>query len=172
MYSSRTPRKATGYLLKTCWSIESRLDTRNKEALQACLQASPNCECPIWRKPNTEEKQSFFEVAWTGQRNHRQACLQASPYCECPIWRKPNTEEKRSFFEVPGRVSGTIDKLACKRLLIASVQFGESQTPRKSEAFSRWPGRRSGRTNIARLLTMHTMFGFLFSKNIVFIYIL
>ena len=134
MYSSRTPQKATGYLLKTCWSIESRLDRSNKEALQACLQASP--------------------------------------YCECPIWRKPNTEEKRSFFEVPGRVSGTIDKLACKRLLIASVQFGESQTPRKSEAFSRWPGRRSGRTNIARLLTMHTMFGFLFSKNIVFIYIL
>mgnify|MGYP003273485988 CR=1 FL=1 len=106
MYSSRTPQKATGYLLKTCWSIESRLDRSNKEALQACLQASP--------------------------------------YCECPIWRKPNTEEKRSFFEVPGRVSGTIDKLACKRLLIASVQFGESQTPRKSGAFSRWPGRVSG----------------------------
>ena len=133
MYSSRTPQKATGYLLKTCWSIESRLDRSNKEALQACLQASP--------------------------------------YCECPIWRKPNTEEKRSFFEVPGQVSGTIDKLACKRLLIASVQFGESQTPRKSEAFSRWPGRPGGKTNIARLLTMHTIFDF-FSKNIVFIYIL
>jgi len=115
-------------------------------------------------------KAQLFRGAWTGQRNHRQACLQASPYCECPIWRKPNTEEKRSFFEVPGRDSGTIGKLACKRLLIASVQFGESQTPRKSEAFSRWPGRRSGRTNMARFLTMHTMFDFFFKKYCIYLY--
>ena len=69
-----------------------------------------------------------------------------------------------------GRDSGTIGKPACKRLLIASVQFGESQTPRKSEAFSRWPGRRSGRTNMARFLTMHTMFDFFFKKYCIYLY--
>ena len=67
-----------------------------------------NSKCPIWRKPNTEEKRSFFEVAWTGQRNRRQACLQASPYCERTIWRKPDTEEKRSFFEVG--LDGPVEK--------------------------------------------------------------
>ena len=39
--------------------------TGQRNRRQACLQASPYCECPIWRKPNTEEKRSFFEVAWT-----------------------------------------------------------------------------------------------------------
>ena len=53
-------------------------------------------------------------------------------------------------------------KLACKRLLIASVQFGESQTPRKSGAFSRWPGRVSGTVGklaCKRLLIASVQFG-------------
>lgn len=34
-------------------------------AMQAGLQEPLFYECTIWRKPNTEEKRSFFEVAWT-----------------------------------------------------------------------------------------------------------
>lgn len=33
--------------------------------MQACLYEPLFYEWTIWRKPNTEEKRSFFEVAWT-----------------------------------------------------------------------------------------------------------
>ncbi len=36
-------------------------------------------------------------------------------------------------------------KFTCKCSLIVSIQFGESQTPRKSKAFSRWLGQRRSR---------------------------
>ena len=61
---AKAKHRGKAELFRGAWT-----DQRNHR--QACLQASPYCECPIWRKPNTEEKRSFFEVAWTEKRKNQ-----------------------------------------------------------------------------------------------------